>query len=78
MITIPQPENFDTECLIKGISILLKYYPNASIYSEGGGEYYFHWTDSKEIIKSNERVDGKNRFTFTDRTYIEFFLLDGD
>lgn len=55
MITIPQPENFDTECLMKGCSILLRYYPNASIYSEGGGEYYFHWTDSKEISEEDEK-----------------------
>lgn len=29
-----------------------------------------------KIIKSNERVDGKNRFLFTTGDYIEFFLLD--
>lgn len=29
-----------------------------------------------KIIKSNEKIEGKNRFIFIDGTYIEFFLLD--
>jgi hypothetical protein len=54
MITIPQPENFDTECLLKGSSILLRYYPDAYIYSEGGGEYYLLWTDNRELSERDE------------------------
>ena len=53
MIQIPQPQNLDTECLLRGFSILLRYYPNLHLYSESVSEYYLLWTDDKEISEQD-------------------------
>ena len=55
MIQIPPPQNFDTECLLRGISILLRYYPNLHLYSESVGEYYLLYTDDKEISEQDNK-----------------------
>lgn len=56
------------------------------MFAKGNNLYPYYFPVSEQlnlqqsylgkIIKSNERVDGKNRFIFTDGTYIEFFLLN--
>lgn len=56
------------------------------MFAKGNNLYPYYFPVSEQldlkqsylgkIIKSNERVDGENRFIFTDGTYIEFFLLN--
>jgi len=53
MIQIPQPQNFDTECLLRGFSILLRYYPNLHLYCESVTQYYLLYTDDKEISEQD-------------------------
>jgi len=55
MIQISQPQNFDTECLLRGFSILLRYYPNLHLHCEGVGEYYLLYTDDKEIGEQDKK-----------------------